>query len=291
MSTVAFVTFERFPELTPDDQLAAAALQAAGIAVDALQWDADTDWGRYATVILRSIWDYHHRLDEFRAWLDALDAAGARVLNPTEVLRWNMDKLYLQDLQAAGFAVTPSVWLPRGAKARLADILAQKDWAQAVVKPTVSAGADDTFMVLASDVEARQADFADLLARKGVVVQQFMAELQAEGEWSLMFFNKRYSHAVLKQPGEGDFRVQRHYGGREEAAQPPQALIDQAQEIVDDVDAELLYARVDGVAQADTFVLMELELIEPALFFGATEGAAERFAQAVARQLVEHKNT
>ena len=85
--------------------------------------------------------------------------------------------------------------------------------------------------------------------------------------------------------------MQRHYGGREEAAQPPQALIDQAQEIVDDVDAELLYARVDGVAQADTFVLMELELIEPALFFGATEGAAERFAQAVARQLVEHKNT
>lgn len=285
MSTVAFVTFERFPELTPDDRLAAAALRAAGIAVEPILWDADTDWSRFAAVILRSTWDYHHRLDEFRAWLDALDAAGARVLNPTEILRWNMDKLYLQELQAAGFAVTPSVWLPRGAKVRLADILTQKGWTRAVVKPTVSAGADDTFMVLAEDVEDRQADLAALLTRKAVVVQQFMTELQTEGEWSLMFFNKGYSHAVLKQPGEGDFRVQRHYGGRDLAAQPPQELVAQAQAIVEDIDSDLLYARVDGVAQDDTFVLMELELIEPVLYFGMAEGVAERFAQAMATQL------
>ena len=118
-----------------------------------------------------------------------------------------------------------------------------------------------------------------------------MKELQAEGEWSLMFFNKRYSHAVLKRPGEGDFRVQRHYGGSDEPVTAPQTLIDRAQEIVEDVDAPLLYARVDGVAQEDRFVLMELELIEPVLFFGAAEGIAERFAEAVASQLAAKEVT
>jgi glutathione synthase/RimK-type ligase-like ATP-grasp enzyme len=289
MTTVACVTFDRFPELTPDDRLAAAALRNAGIEVEAVQWDANVDWSRFAAVILRSTWDYHQRLDAFRAWLDALDAAGARVLTPTEIIRWNMDKLYLQELQEAGFAVTPSVWLPRGAKASLSDIMSQKGWTQAVVKPTVSASADDTFMVIAEDVEAKQAEFAELLTRKALVVQKFMHELQSEGEWSLMFFNKQYSHAVLKQPGEGDFRVQRQYGGREASAQPPQALIDQAQAIVDDVDETLLYARVDGVAQGDTFVLMELELIEPVLFFGAAEPSAEQFAQAVVSQLTSEE--
>jgi glutathione synthase/RimK-type ligase-like ATP-grasp enzyme len=285
MSTVACVTFDAFPDLTPDDRLAAAALRAAGIEVEPVLWDADSDWSRFAAVILRSTWDYHHRLDEFRAWLDALDAAGARVLNSTEIIRWNMDKLYLQELQEAGFAVTPSVWLPRGAKASLSDIMSQKGWAQAVVKPTVSASADDTFLVTAENREDRQADFAALLARKAVVVQQFMPELQAEGEWSLMFFNKQYSHAVIKRPGVGDFRVQRQYGGYDEAATAPQTLMAQAQAIVDDIDQDLLYARVDGVAQGDTFVLMELELIEPVLFFGAAEPSAAQFALAVASQL------
>lgn len=288
MSRIAFVTFDRFPALTPDDQLAAAALEQVGFSVEPVLWDDRTvDWAAFEVVLPRSTWDYHQRLDDFRAWLDSLDAEGARVLNPTEILRWNMDKLYLQDLQEAGFAIAPSVWLPRGAKARLADLLAQKGWERAVVKPTVSAGADDTFLVTPAQAEERQPEFAALLARKAVLVQQFMEELVQEGEWSLMFFNQRFSHAVLKRPGEGDFRVQRHYGGRDQAAQVPDWMQAQAQAIVEDIDSALLYARVDAVARGRELVLMELELIEPVLFFEADPQAAPRFARALAEQIAK----
>lgn len=276
---LAFVTFDKFPELTPDDQIAVAALEAEGIAVQAVCWDAaHADWGAFAALILRSTWDYHLRLDEFRNWLDHLNTVGVPVWNPTDILRWNMDKLYLQDLEDNGVAITPSVWLPKDAKANLLDLMRQKQWERAVIKPRVSAGADDTFMVTINDAVGRQADFSDLLARKAVLVQPFMEELASQGEWSLLFFDKQFSHAVLKQPDDGDFRVQIQHGGRQQAATPPEALVTQAAAILAEIEAPLLYARVDGVDRDGQLLLMELELLEPSLFFDYDENAAKRFA-------------
>ena len=286
MTHIAFATYDQLPDLTPDDQLAAAALESADVRVDAVLWDeAGADWAAYDAVVLRSTWDYFQREDEFRAWLDQLDQQGAQVLNPLKIIWWNLDKHYLQDLAAAGVQITPTVWLPLGARAKLADLLAQKNWSKAVLKPTLSAGADETFVVTLETAAADQAKLDDLLTRKHAMVQPFMEEIEDEGEWSLIFFDGQYSHAALKRPANGDFRVQPHLGGSDQPATPPDWMRAQAQSIVEQVDGPPLYARVDGVAQGESLVLMELELVEPALFFSAAEGAAQRFAQALVAQL------
>jgi glutathione synthase/RimK-type ligase-like ATP-grasp enzyme len=282
MTKVAFAISNEFPNLTDDDKLAAAALRARQIGVDATLWDdAAVDWKSYDAVVVRSCWDYHHRLDEFLAWLARLEAAGVEVYNQPDVMRWNMDKSYLSDLQDRGVAVLPSVWLPKGAHAHLDHLLAEKGWSEAVVKPTVSAAADNTFRAAADS----QAKLDDLLTKGGVIVQEFAPEIQAKGEWSFMFFDKQFSHAVLKRPQAGDFRVQRNYGGTYEAAEAPAVLVHQAGEILAAVEADVLYARVDVIERDGKLFLMELELVEPHLFFEQDGGAAERFANALASQL------
>lgn len=282
---VAFVTYKKLPALTPDDQLAASALRKKGIDVQAAVWDDKrVAWDRFGAVVLRSCWDYHLRPDEFLAWLDKLDGLGVRVMNSTEIVRWNMDKLYLSDLEETGIPVTPTVWLPKGSKAALAEILQAKDWQKVVVKPTVSASAHQTWTATPANAIDAQAKFAEMLSQSGVIVQQYMDAINGNGEWSLMFFGNEYSHAVLKKPGEGDFRVQNEFGGSWQAAQPPGGLIAQAANILATV-GETVYARVDGVEEDGRLVLMELELIEPVLFLGDSDGAARRFAGAILEML------
>lgn len=278
---IAFAISSEFPQLTDDDKLAAVALRANGAVVDPALWDAPVNWSSYDAVVIRSCWDYHHRLDEFKAWLAELETAGVPVFNPPSVMRWNMDKIYLSELQDEGIALLPSVWLLKNAKAQLAHILQEKGWAQAVMKPVVSAAADNTISVSAQQAADHQATFERLLAAGGVIVQEFAPEVQTHGEWSFLFFNKVYSHAVLKQPKTGDFRVQRNYGGTVSLGVPEPALIEQTRSILDAVDVNLLYARVDVIERDGKLLLMELELVEPHLFFEQDPAAASRFADAL----------
>lgn len=282
MNSIAFVTNAEWPNLTEDDQLAAQVLSKAGIVVVPALWDdAQVDWSSFAAIVLRSTWDYHQRAEEFAAWLDRLQATGVPVWNPLDVVRWNMDKTYLRDLQEDGVSVVPSVWLLQSVKVDLADLLKQKNWRKAVIKPDISASAHQTYTVDAQDLNDGQGKLDELLAKGGVIVQTFMDEVQTKGEWSLLFFDKKYSHAAIKKPKQDDFRVQWEHGGSAEAAIAPPTLIAQAQKIVDKVDSPLLYARVDGIERDGIFFLMELELIEPFLFFGYDSAAPARFAHAL----------
>ena len=122
------------------------------------------------------------------------------------------------------------------------------------------------------------------------MIQKFVAEIQTKGEWSFVFFDKKFSHAVLKRAKAGDFRVQNYFGGTVETdLQPPPDLIDQAKTIVENVSEDLLYARVDGVEIDGELCSMELELIEPALFLENNKFAAQRFASAIADVFESHK--
>lgn len=284
-SRIAFAVSNEFPNLTDDDKLAAEALRRRGLAVDAALWDQPRAWNDYDAVVVRSCWDYHHRLDEFKTWLSALDVQGVTVWNQAEVMRWNMDKNYLSELQDQGAAVLPSVWLPQGARADLAHILAEKGWQQAVMKPTVSAAADNTHSIAANDAAQTQPAFEQLLRQGGVIVQEFAPEIQTQGEWSFLFFGGQFSHAVLKQPKSGDFRVQRNYGGTVGSAQPSAKLVEQAGRILDYVESDLLYARVDVIEREGQLLLMELELVEPHLFFEQDSESPERFAAALQERL------
>lgn len=285
---LAFAVSNEFPNLTDDDQLAAAALHRRGLHIDPVLWDASLDWSVYDSVVIRSCWDYHRHVEEFSRWLAQLEGIGVSVWNPIDVLRWNMDKVYLSDLEERGVPVLPSVWLPRGAKAELDHLMAEKQWQMVVVKPTISAAADNTFTLAHPEALEKQSSFAKLLAAGGVIVQEFAPEIQSEGEYSFLFFNNQFSHAVIKHPQTGDFRVQLQYGGGYRAAEAPADLVRQAASILEAVDADLLYARVDAINRNGQLFLMELELVEPHLFFGEHPQAAARFADALRSRLSEH---
>jgi glutathione synthase/RimK-type ligase-like ATP-grasp enzyme len=278
MKRIAFATYADAPGLVEDDRVAVAALAAEGAGVHAAVWDDPAvRWSDFDAVVVRSCWDYHLKTGAFRAWIDRVEASGARLWNPPGVVRWNLEKTYLADLERRGVAVVPTVWIERGAEADLAAILAREGWREAVVKPTVSLSAYETWRTSGEG----QARLAGMLERGGAMVQPFVDEIATEGEWSLVFFGGAYSHAVVKRPAEGDFRSQSEYGATKTVATPPAHLVDDARRALAAVDGELLYARVDGVERGGRLVLMELELIDPELYFLKVPAAAPRFAAAL----------
>ena len=293
MTLVALVTFAEQPGLTTDDRRFADALVRHGVTAHAVAWDAEVRWDGYAAIVLRSCWDYHRRLPAFLGWLDGLDAVGATVCNPVQVVRWNADKRYLRALEQRGVAVVPTRWCELLDAATLAEVLVDSGWDAAVVKPSVSASAQDTWRTSRSTAEEDEARFHALTARGTVLVQPFVAAITEVGEWSLVFIGGAYSHAVLKRPRSGDFRVQHEHGGYAVPAEPSATTILAAETALaaigpslgNEGSAPCLYARVDGCIVDRTFVLMELELIEPALFLGEGPGAAERLATALIQTL------
>ncbi len=285
---IAFATSDEFPHLTEDDLLAVKALEKHDIRVKAAIWsDPAVDWTSFSAVVIRSCWDYHRMPNDFKSWLDRLEQSNVNLYNPYEIVRWNMTKTYLNDLQKRGVPVLDSVWLTDGVGKNLNSIMLEKGWDQVVVKPVISAAAKDTENIRLENASDYQHEFEALLNRGGVIVQDFAEEIKAVGEWSLTFFNKEYSHSVIKKPQEGDFRVQFDFGGKTHSAEAPDHLVQQAQEIVNSIQGELLYARVDGIERSNILILMELELIEPHLFFELNAQAPTRFANALLHFLTE----
>ena len=213
--TVAFVTCAAHPDLTPDDRLAAAALPAHGVAVDAVCWDdAGVDWRRYGAVVVRSTWDYHVRLSAFLGWIDRLDALGAPLWNQADILRWNTDKHYLERFAGGPLRPPGTQFLTRGSQVDLAATLEQRGWSRAVIKPAVSADGHSTERTSLGTAVVDQPVLEAMVARGDVVLQELVAEIETEGELSLMFFSGVFSHAVRKRPRPGDFRVQGALAGR-----------------------------------------------------------------------------
>ena len=284
MKRVALATSRKYASLTDDDRLLIEPLRGLGIAAEPAVWDdGSVEWKRHDAIIIRSCWDYHLRLSEFLNWLAGLVRDGVRVFNPPGMVRWNADKSYLRDLQKRGVPIVPTLW-PDG-RADLREQMTSLGWNKAVVKPRVSATAHRTELISVEDAHRLQSLVDELLRGPGAMVQEFMAAVQTRGEWSLMFFAGEFSHAVVKTPKAGDFRVQHDFGGLERPASAPDLIRNAARQVVRALADVPLYARVDGVESGDRFLLMELELIEPALFFGLAAEASQRFARAVANRL------
>ncbi len=285
MGRFAFVTWEGLPHLSTDDKLAADELEARGHSIAPAIWtDPAVDWRGFDLVVLRSCWDYHKRFERFTAWLARMETLGVRVANSTASARWNAEKTYLRDLQQGGVRTVPSVWLRRGTPVSMDRLRAEVaalgvDAAELVLKPTVSATAWLTWRV-SLDATALPEGFCAALAEHDFIVQPFIDEI-VEGEWSLVFFGGTFSHAVIKRPREGDFRVQDEFGGRAELVRAPDALVSLAARILRCAPESSVYARVDGVETSAGFVLLELELVEPHLFLALAPGAPARFADAL----------
>lgn len=282
MIKVAFVTYAELPDLSEDDRLTSDCLRRRGVEVSPVIWDSvEACWGKYDAVVVRSCWEYHLRTPEFLNWIGLMERKAIPLWNRCETLRLNMDKSYLRGLAKDGVTVAPTVWLDRGDEVDLSAVFKERGWSQAIIKPTVSLSAHNTWITSPERAESDTPKVRELLKRSGMMIQKFIPEISTEGEWSFIFFLKKYSHAVLKRPKPGDFRVQMDFGGYldSDATSPP--LLMQAQRIVDKVEEPLLYARVDGVNVGGQLVLMELELIDPVLFLDRDSLAPHRFADAI----------
>jgi glutathione synthase/RimK-type ligase-like ATP-grasp enzyme len=282
MPRVAFATYRDGPG-EADDAPAADALRRAGVDVALAVWDdADVAWAAFDAVVIRSTWDYHLRADEFARWVSTFSTPDSRLWNPPAAVLWNMNKRYLLGLERRGVHVVPTEYVTAADGPHLRSVLARRGWDEAVVKPAYGAGAHGTWRTSLATAEADHARFAQQLATGDLLVQRYMPQVTA-GEWSLVFLGGEYSHAVLKRPAGGDFRVHEHLGGTVARAEPGQGLIEQARDAVAAVGQPLPYARVDAVERGGQLVLMELEIIEPSLFLGFAAGAGQRFADALLR--------
>jgi hypothetical protein len=276
---VAIVTFERLPHLSPDDQLLLRELARLGLAVEAAVWsDGSVDWSRFSSIVIRSCWDYHHRHAAFLEWLAKIEALGLSIWNRPNLIRWNIDKIYLRELQEKGFRIPATVWVDKGSRIDVREVLRSQGWQRAVLKPRVSASGHSTVLVGEDLVGQEQVD--PIFRVSGGLIQEYLDVVETAGEWSLLFFNKKYSHAVLKRPKTGEFRTQIEHGGSFDLAVPQRDYIGGAQTVINSIEGPLLFARVDGVPVGGKFTLMELELIEPYLFLSLAESAAPELAKA-----------
>ena len=292
---IALATSDKYPHLTDDDRLLLRPLAALGLEAEPAVWDNScTDWLHFAAVVIRSCWDYHLKPKAFLEWIAKLDSARIPVFNSPALLRWNTDKSYLRDLDAKGIDIVPTFWADDhgfgssiGHRMSLQGKLHQLGWHKAVVKPRISATAYRTRLVTQDTADSAQALFDELQRGPGVMVQTFMESISSEGEWSLIFFDGKFSHAILKKPRPGDFRVQNDFGGTSRLTEPPSHVLASATRAVQAVEATA-YARVDGVVDDNRFRLMELELIEPMLFLADCADASTRFANTIAQALARN---
>lgn len=278
---VALVTCadERYQE--PEVHVAADALRAAGVSTDVVSWDEDRDWGAYELVVVRTPWDYFDRVTQFLDWAARVERETSLV-NPADVLRWNSHKGYLAEFTAKSVPTVPTRLVP-GPSTDVADQIREVPWEEIVVKPAVDGGARHAWRGLRDDpslsrVAERLTDHGD------VVVQPFVPAI-VDGERSLVFLGGRFSHAVRKVPKAGDYRSQRHLGGREVDHEPDSAELQVALAAMAAAPGRLTYARVDLVDWEGAPVLIELEVIEPDLFLRDVPERVDRFVEVVRDEL------
>ena len=277
---IALVTYRRLPDLDPDDRPLAAVLAGRGHQVAAAVWDDPAvDWASADIAMLRSPWDYLHRRNEFLDWA-ARTAAATRLLNPLDLVRWNSHKSYLVELRRRGAPVIPTEIFPAASSMDVRARMAANGWTRAVLKPAVSADAYGTILAAEGGMAAAQAHADALLTERDVMIQPYFESVEEPGERCLVHIDGRFSHAIRKR---SHFRGGRHAGPEGvavEAADDERAAAAHVLRLAGAEDA--LYARVDLARDDDGRpCLMELELVEPTLFFTGAPEAAERMADAL----------
>ncbi|HIG75489.1 MAG TPA: hypothetical protein EYQ24_13210 [Bacteroidetes bacterium] len=281
MRRAAFLTMDSLDGFVAYDDLVKPPLRERGWSVTDVPWRSGADWDAFEAVVIRTPWDYQDDPAAFLEVLREIEHSRAHLANGLDAVRWNLTKTYLRELAAHGVPTVPTLWgdtLTPGALAELRGTLGHA----LVLKPTVGANADHAFRL---GPDADPADALATFADRPYMAQGFVRSVVDWGEASLFYFDGAYSHAVRKTPAAGDFRVQEEHGGRIQSLTPDDALREAAQCAVETasrlVGTPLLYARPDLVRLADgSWALMELELIEPSLYFPYDAASPERFAEA-----------
>lgn len=264
-----------------------AALEKAGVEFEWIVWTnwKEVDWTQYSAALIRTTWDYQKKIEEF---LEALThiSSQTQLFNSLDTIKWNHSKDYLLEFNNTETKPVPTQEVHITEKNDFFFLFEKLESEQIIIKPFISATAHDTFHLNKSNWEEYVDKIIRVNRRKRMMVQPFLVNIQKEGEYSLHFFDGEFSHAILKTPKEGDFRSQEEYGSNIQTIEPDQKMLEYAQKVLLHRGEILLYARVDFVRTGTgDFNLMELELIEPSLYFGYGEGSADKLVSALIKRI------
>ena len=269
-----------------EDNYVKLALENQDLNVDRLSWDdASFDWSTTRYILFRTTWDYFDRFSEFSEWLNNVSQQTI-LLNSEKIIRWNIDKHYLQDLQRNGIHICESYFIEQGTTQTLKELSNEFDLKEFVLKPCVSGAARHTYKINSENIESFEVVFSELITEEAMILQPFQYNIVKKGEISLMVMNGKFTHAVLKIAKSGDFRVQDDFGGSVHNYSPTQEEIDFAENAVKACIDLPIYARVDIFTDNnDKLAIAELELIEPELWFRKHPAAADELAKGI-KQLI-----
>lgn len=279
MTSLVFAISELFPKLFPSDQLVVDQLKRQAINVQVIPWTKDLpSFCKADLVVVRETWDYHTRVEDFKLWLTRLEDASVAVQNPLPLMRWNLDKSYLLELSQRG------VRIPRtqvfDADGPDPDAEAFADLQTVITKPIVGAGNQKVQRIPQAELQSWLRSPARRDSPRWML-QEYLPSIEDPGEVSLIYIGKEYSHAVIKQPAAGDFRVNEEFQGTTRVYQPNSEDLNWAQSILGLLPYPSLYARIDYVQSGEERVLLELELIEPELYHKHCPEAVPMFADAL----------
>ena len=259
------------------------AFAGRGMALEPIDWRAPfATFNGFAAALIGTPWDYFDRAAEFLERLDALVAAGVRLLNTPEVVRWNIEKTYLRDLERCGAPTIPTIWLDDAGQAAVVTALDGFGTASVVVKRQVGGGALGQQRFGLDDLPPE-----DWRMGHPAMIQPFLPAIVEEGEISLIYIDGAFSHALRKRAADGDYRIQSLFGGREENFAPSPQELSQAEAVLAGCPFPAPpYARIDMVRlPSRQLAVMEVELIEPYLYPDQGPELGERLAAAVRKRL------
>lgn len=265
-----------------EDGLVIDALTARGYKVGRKSWsDPNFDWSYTKAVLFRTTWDYFDRFEEWKNWLNKVNEV-TKMINPFSLIQWNMDKHYLADLQGKGVNIPETHYIEIGTTTTLSALFAQKGWHECILKPCISGAARHTYRLNLQNINEHESIFQQLIQKEAMMLQPFQKNVVEKGEISLMVMGGQFTHAVLKIAKPGDFRVQDDFGGTVHEYQPMAEEIAFAEKAVAACSPQPYYARVDIIRDNHhQLAVIEMEMIEPELWFRLKPGAATVLAESI----------
>lgn len=278
---VAFLSMDSLKNFYTYDKLLFEPLKTLGWIAEEISWrNEKVNWSDFEAVIVRSTWDYQNDLEKFKIVLEKINSV-SHLENDLELMKWNMNKNYLFDLEQKGVRIVETIWEKKFNSETALKYFEKLNTDEIIIKPNISANADNTFRLTKEKLYDNISELEKIFEAKEFMVQPFLNNIVDEGEYSLFFFNGGFSHSVLKKPKEKDFRVQEEHGGDIQPITAPAEIVLVAENIIKKLFTIPLYGRVDLVrTKNNEFALMELELIEPSLYLNKDEKSPFRFAKA-----------
>ena len=278
---VAFLSTDNLEKFFTYDKLLIEPMKNLGWIAEEVSWrNENVNWSDYASVIVRSTWDYQNDSEKFIGVLEKINCV-SHLENDLDLMKWNMNKNYLFDLEENGVRIVDTIWERKFNRNLAHEYFNKLDTDEIIIKPNISANADNTFRLTREKLDKNLGQLEKIFTAREFMVQPFLNSIIEEGEYSLFFFNGKFSHSVLKKPKENDFRVQEEHGGDIQPFKVSSKLILIAENIIKKLSTIPLYGRVDLVrTKENEFALIELELIEPSLYLNKDDQSPAKFVKA-----------